>query len=455
MDHSNEEKSGTAQFVLTAVLLCAAIVLGGSTRGVLADSLVQVLALLLVAMLLWPDPRRLVPAGTAWLPLLVLLIPLLACLPMPGGLWSTLGARAPLAGELASVQVRPDAHVGLIAYAAERALWSLLPAAALYLSVLRLSLARQKQLLALLFAFALIGVILGFAQLADGPDSALRLHRPTNTVSAVGFFANRNHFASFLGMVLPLVLAAAAWYAGERAAGKRINPLVIVGLIGLAVVLILGVALTGSRAGLGLGMLSLLLAIPLIFSLRHRRGSKRVLAIIATVGIALTVQFALFGIMQKLSVDPLTDSRWTMNQLALPAAQDQGALGAGPGTFRQIYQPYEARARPNPLIVAHAHNDYLEVWLESGWPGLAAIALMLAYVAWFGIAVWRQDDGPGRLTARACTIALLLVLVHSALDYPLRTTSNQVVFALLLAIVVRVAGSARETRVAPVPATAA
>src|SRR5581483_9726291 len=80
--------------------------------------------------------------------------------------------------------------------------------------------------------------------------------------------------------------------------------------------------------------------------------------------------------------------------------------------------------------VNHAHDDYLETWLELGWPGLALIA---AFLAWWLVSVVRigrngRDDDASLATAGAVVVGLLLA--HSAVDYPLRTPALATLFAL-------------------------
>src|SRR5690606_34815955 len=68
---------------------------------------------------------------------------------------------------------------------------------------------RERRLLSLaVLAVGIISVFLGLLQVAQGPESPLRFFAFTNPTEAVGFFANRNHFAALL---YSLTLLAAAW----------------------------------------------------------------------------------------------------------------------------------------------------------------------------------------------------------------------------------------------------
>ena len=111
-------------------------------------------------------------------------------------------------------------------------------------------------------------------------------------------------------------------------------------------------------------------------------------------------------------------------------------FGSGIGTFREVYAVYEDHDRLEPnTYVNHAHNDYLELALETGIPGLIVLVL---FFAWWGKAAWRawrrSDADP---YARAAAIASAAILVHSLVDFPLRTAAISACFAMSLALLVR------------------
>jgi O-antigen ligase len=434
-------RHGYGLFWLCTLLLIIAAV-GGGGQGGRGDMLAQLFAVIVLAQLwrLRNQGGAIIDQGPAWALWLVpvlLALPLLQLLPIPMWLWNESPARREIAGQLAVVGLSPSPHVGLIPLAAERALWSLLPAVALFLSTLALSRHQQRLLLGVVLVLALINVVLGLAQLAQGPESALRFYANTNPTEAVGFFANRNHFACLLVMTLPLTLAGSAWVANEYAQGAPISPLwVAVGILS-AVLLILGVALARSRAGLMLGMLAVLLSLPAILSLRKRRGAKRVLALIMGLGLMLSVQFALFGILQRLDTDTVEDGRWQYARITADAASAHAPLGTGLGGFRQAFQPFEAKAGQGPAIINHAHDDYLELWLEGGWLALLPIALLLTALFAAGARAWLgryESSAEDRLLARTVWISVLVAALHSGLDYPLRTSADNGVVALLFAV---------------------
>src|SRR5690606_13862516 len=136
----------------------------------------------------------------------------------------------------------------------------------------------QQAMLAGLLVLAVVSVLLGLAQLAGGRDSQLRFFEHTNLSEAVGFFANRNHYASRLAMCLPLALAATASAFLRRHDDRATAVLRIAISAALCLLLNLGLAMARSRAGLVLGMLALLSMLPVMLLAGRQRGMRRLLA---------------------------------------------------------------------------------------------------------------------------------------------------------------------------------
>jgi hypothetical protein len=103
---------------------------------------------------------------------------------------------------------------------------------------------------------------------------------------------------------------------------------------------------------------------------------------------------------------------------------------------------YDTVLRPADALLDkfanRAHNDVLEGLLETGVVGAF---LALAFILWFvqrTIYIWKRSESNTRdtLICRAATISIALLLAHSVVDYPLRTTGLLCVFALCCALLV-------------------
>ena len=114
------------------------------------------------------------------------------------------------------------------------------------------------------------------------------------------------------------------------------------------------------------------------------------------------------------------------------AIRDTMPLGSGLGSFVKVYRLYESPDTVTNEYVVHAHNDYAELALELGLPG---ILLILAFLWWWAAAVqaaWRMPAGSAY--ARAASIASAAVLIHSLVDFPLRTAAISACFAMCMAL---------------------
>ena len=92
----------------------------------------------------------------------------------------------------------------------------------------------------------------------------------------------------------------------------------------------------------------------------------------------------------------------------------------------------------------HAHNDYLELAVELGLPG---IILMALFLVWWARAVRQMLRSPASdQYALAGAIASAVILLHSAVDYPLRSSAMMAVMAMCLALLIQSRRSARSEK---------
>jgi O-antigen ligase len=160
----------------------------------------------------------------------------------------------------------------------------------------------------------------------------------------------------------------------------------------------------------------------------------------------LIVQSTLYALLVRLETDPFEDLRWEISANTLEAAASAAALGFGLGTFRQAYDEIGDAAADQPAYINHAHNDYAELWLEGGVPALALVAgalvlLVLALRKHLRVKPHVHDsETHDRGLTIGAGLALVLVALHSAVDYPLRTLSMATYAGLLAAVLL---GSAR------------
>ena len=432
--------------MVAGLVLALALVLGGGTRqGLWSDAVVELAGLVLSAALL---PILLQPTfvlrqkAVATIVGLILLLPLVQLVGMPPALWTLLPGRNLIAdGYGAAGMALPWLPISLDPAATWRSWLSLVPPVAAFLATLSLGHETRRRLSLLILAACVFSVLLGLAQVMQGGTSPLRLYPVTNAGNSVGFFANRNHYAALLYAGIPFT---AAWIKGLVADGRtdRIFGLALALIVFAALILGLGMAL--SRAGISLALAAALASL-LLVGARQPQFSRRGLVVMmgaTAVGAILVVQFALFDLLARFDGEMLADYRLTIAQTTITAAKAEQPTGAGFGTFVPVYQMFERPEGLLPDYVNHAHNDWLELWLEGGWPGLALLGAFLLWLAFATVRTWwpadTEDGDPLDIAlAQAGSIVILLLLLHSLVDYPLHTTAMATVFAFCCGLLVK------------------
>jgi O-antigen ligase len=205
----------------------------------------------------------------------------------------------------------------------------------------------------------------------------------------------------------------------------------------------LGLGLTVSRAGAVLAVIGSLAALAMAWRAQGHATSRGLVAtgIAIFAGFVVFVQFALSGLLDRAATSALNDLRFEIAKTTIVAGGVFQPLGSGFGTFVPVYELFEGNSTLNPSYINHAHNDWLELWLEGGWP---AIVLVLAFLWWLGVGVrraWQSRDRDAarpfdRFAPQAASITIILLMLHSLVDYPLRTTALSTLFAFCCALLV-------------------
>ena len=418
--------------IAAAVLLAFSFAFGGASQGhALRLALVELTSLSLLVLAsgrliqtgLWREHRFALSLLAA-----VVAIPLVQLIPLPPAVWTSLPGRDQmvLALELAGLQpgwaplsLAPDRTWG--------SALALAPPAAFFLAMLTLSHLHRVRLVQFCIAAAIAGILLGAAQLATG--DRLYLWDWAKAGQVRGFFANRNHLASSLLVALPFAIIFGA--ATLRRRDQRTSLLWFGALF--AGVVVVALAAIRSRAGITLFapvMLASLLG-AWIAAGRGRPGTG-LLVMIGSVGAALTAVavLALPPVLARFDTQGAPEVRFERWPLVVETAQTYLPLGSGIGTFDAVYRSVEPLEVLDGSFFNQAHNDYLETWLEAGWLGIGVI---LAFLVWYVRRCWTAWNAPpsreGDLQ-RAASIGIGVLLLHSAGDYPLRTVTLAVVFAM-------------------------
>lgn len=206
------------------------------------------------------------------------------------------------------------------------------------------------------------------------------------------------------------------------------------GLIALGFSLLLigsSILLTGSRAGL-IGLLAGLMAFALL-AVRSGRG-RRMSAVLCVALAALALLAVLLvpplhnRVLRGFSLDNHSVAfRYYTWLGTLQMAHDRPLLGFGPGSFEYVYSAYAQAG-----YTRSAHQSFLQIAAEVGWPGLL-IALIAGVAAlWYCGRRAQRHGVPGAAVAAAAAAWLVALAVHNLADYSMYIAAVMVSASALL-----------------------
>lgn len=415
---------------IPASILALALVIGGGGSPAPLPELVLQIAVAALALVWWwtvPRPRALAAPQALIIAAVLLLLPLVQLIPLPPALWQALPGRDAARDAL---DLTGHAHDWRpLALSPQRTLAALLAVVPAAIMLLMASVADRRGRLRLVATMALgaaATMVLGAAQVSGGTEGPLRFYGGGSTFLE-GFQANHNSTADVLQIGM---IAAVAWLR-ERALRRGTrggHRAAVLGLAGaVTAVLGLGVVLTASR--MGMALLPVALIANALLLRPWLTGSPRTLgaglAIIAAAGLIAALALSRddmlgrigdrFGITAEQRPDLWADS--------LYAAKSYFPVGVGMGNFVPALLANERLEVIEAAVPNRAHNDYLELLVEAGVAGVAALSIAAAALA---RALWQARRSPpagSSAYAVAGGMALLVLALHSLVDYPLRSMS--------------------------------
>lgn len=297
------------------------------------------------------------------------------------------------------------------------------------------------------FGVALFAIFQRYA--GNGKMFWLREVRESGAV--YGPFVNRNHFAGYMGMLIPLSIGyTVAAFTGIPARGQtawrrfvhrltseQANRLAL--LLFATLVMSVSLVLSLSRAGIVSFLTAvILIAMILVFG----RASRRWILLPGLLVAALLISLAWFGL------GPLIDRYQTLLHLpddgsmlgrievwkdTAKIAADHPWMGSGLGTFGAVYPAYKTLT--DQVVYDHAHNDYVQLLAETGWVGFGLSLGILGTVLGMVIAGWRSRRSPwAKGLLIGVTTGLIALLIHGLNDFNFHIPSNAALFAVLMGL---------------------
>jgi len=241
-----------------------------------------------------------------------------------------------------------------------------------------------------------------------------------------GPYANRNHFAGFVELVLPMSLVPLLLGRVRR---ERLAIVCMLAIIPLSALL-----LSASRGGI-ISLAAELAFLTLVMILRRTAGPHLVAGGVVLLLAFLTV--AWLGVNQVLSrfsslqtLEVTQDKRASMRHGTWRIFLDHPLIGTGLGTLQQVYPPYETLY--DGKIVNHTHNDYLEALATTGILGAVTCAWFIATLFTSALGFLKLGDNSFANTFRLSGwTGCWGLLVHSLVDFNLHIPANLLLFLLM------------------------
>ena len=289
----------------------------------------------------------------------------------------------------------------------------------------------------LLAGIGLFVAAYGIFQFITGWDRVWHFSRPAQYAGrGSGTFICPNHFAAFLGMVIPLLLG--------RVVLARCGVAQRIVLAYVALVLLAGIGVSVSRGAWVATAITLLLFLGIV--LRHRVGRWIALAVIvvAAGGAYLLAQRSAI-VRDRLSYERSYTTphemrtRFWIWQSAWDMWRDHPWVGVGPGHFDHRFPAYRVRLAQNRP--GRVHNDYLNLMTDWGVVGACLGFGALGLLAAGGGKTWRYVRRPAsdQMSAPSDRAAFLLgtggglafAALHASVEFNLYVPATGAVAAML------------------------
>jgi O-antigen ligase len=259
-------------------------------------------------------------------------------------------------------------------------------------------------------------------------------------------FVNRNSYATYAGMTLfcglGLVLREVTRHARASISLRRIAVDVLSRLdaplaLGAITCLVAGAALllTQSRGA----FVALCAAfVVFVWSLRRMACMTSGVSFKVTAVLSIGLLLAIVELAGEETLGRFSDTdlhavqRLAYYRTTWEAIQDRPLLGTGYGTYPDAFRAYN-HPGTGTRFLDKAHNTYLQLIMELGWPAAAALYAALGLLV-FGCLQGRSPPSRSAVYPAVLASCSALVAVHSLVDFSLEMPANAATYALLLGV---------------------
>jgi len=290
-------------------------------------------------------------------------------------------------------------------------LYYLFPYALLFIIISQLQINKKEKLfISNTFLFSFIISILFGVYLQAKHSSFSNFSRLQLT------WANSNYLASYLLVTIGFVV-----FSWKTSREKWIRYIALASLV-VALIFMLW---TQSRGGL-VSLILVLLFIYIIYSIKQRKR----LHIIISIALLLLLVISSYFVFKTIRPQTVT-FRARIYKADAEYIKHNWLAGSGLGTFVREFPQYrlsDYKLIGQEDIISHAHNEFIEIWAETGIIGLALFIIFL--IALFG-QYKRNLKSNNKYFIYAIAFSLILLLIHNLFSITMRIPPILIYFFIL------------------------
>jgi O-antigen ligase len=305
----------------------------------------------------------------------------------------------------------------------------------------------------LILIIMLVGIaesLYGMLEFFSGHRYILNLNMQASAVT--GTFINRNYFAGYLLMVIPLSIGyffshealQRSRFLGWRHRLSSLDGKTLLIAFGI-ILMILGLLFSASR----MGIMSLLLSFSLISFLfrESQKGQRFSKTTVLIFGLALlwAVWIGLDAVISRFfTTSESFKERWMFWVNTFQIFKDFPLFGSGLGTFVHIFPMY--RSFHIRGLVTHAENDFLQLLSEVGLIGIGLLLFVFAFLFFRAVLAIRSfhSGDSKKYIGIGGLVGILALMFHSLVERNIQVPANAFLFTFIWAAILKI--STKETR---------
>ncbi len=304
---------------------------------------------------------------------------------------------------------------------------------------------RIKLVLSMMVVSGTFQALYGSMELLTGIKESIIFNLKVDN-RATGSFVYHNHFANFLMLCLSagLALLVSSLQSEKLVSTKdRLRAVVFAILSSKALIrislaiMVIALVMSKSRMGNTAFFVSMTLTGCLALMLFKQRSRGLTILLVSMVIIDLLIVSAFFGLenVKDRLVETNLEQEARVNVLAesLPIIREFPLFGTGAGSFYTIYSMYQTTN--STIFFDHAHNEYLQFFIEYGLIGVMLLASMVFFSLFKALQAMRKKGAPFiNGLGFGCTMAIIGMLIHITVDFPLQAYANTCYFIIFIAL---------------------